>query len=274
MKRSYILLALCFCTLPILAQIKIGGHVLDEQGEPIPFANIVLRDTGSGVPVGTATDMDGKFTLEVPRKGMTVDVSFVGYQDYCFVVEKEMLAMTIHLKPASSVLDETIIVGFATQKKINATGAVKTIGSEALESRPISNAVQGLQGVVAGFNITNDNGGALGEAMAINIRGVGSIGEGSNSAPLILIDGMEGDLSTLNPNDIESVSVLKDGASAAIYGSRAPFGVVLVTTKSGRQGFSVNYRNNTRMQQPVSVPDMVDAYTYALMMNEAYAAAP
>ena len=271
MKRSYILLALCFCTLPILAQIKIGGHVLDEQGEPVPFANIVLRDTGSGVPVGTATDMDGKFTLEVPRKGMTVDVSFVGYQDYSFVVEKEMLAMTIHLKPASSVLDETIIVGFATQKKINATGAVKTIGSEALESRPISNAVQGLQGVVAGFNITNDNGGALGEAMAINIRGVGSIGEGSNSAPLILIDGMEGDLSTLNPNDIESVSVLKDGASAAIYGSRAPFGVVLVTTKSGRQGFSVNYRNNTRMQQPVSVPDMVDAYTYALMMNEAYA---
>jgi len=271
MKRIYSLFALCIlCTLSISAQIKIAGSIYDEHSEPVPFANIVVRDAASDTPVGTTSDMDGKFTMNVPRKGMTVVVSYVGYQDYTFVADKEMLSMKISLKPVASMLDETVIVGFATQKKVNATGSVKTIGNESLENRPLSNAVQGLQGVVAGFNITNDNGGALGEEMAINIRGVGSIGEGSNSAPLILIDGMEGDLSTLNPNDIESISVLKDGASAAIYGSRAPFGVVLVTTKSGRQGFSVNYRNNTRMQQPVSVPDQVDAYTYALMMNEAY----
>lgn len=266
MKRIYSLFALCICTMSVLAQIKVTGNIIDEYGEPVPFANVVIPKS----TIGTATDMNGDFTLEVPEKNMTVVVSYVGYDDYSFVVSQEMLNMKITLKPTSSVLDETVIVGFATQKKINATGAVKTIGDESFENRPLTNALQGLQGVVAGFNITNDNGGALGEEMAINIRGVGSIGEGSNSAPLILIDGMEGDLSTLNPNDIESVSILKDGASAAIYGSRAPFGVVLVTTKSGRKGLNVSYRNNTRLQQPVTVPDMVDGYTFALMMNDAY----
>lgn len=266
MKRIYTLLALSIFSLSVFAQIKIAGGITDELGEPLPFATVSVR----GEAIGTTSDMEGRFTLEIPQKGMTVEVSYVGYRSYTFMADKEMLDLKIVLTSEDSSLEETVIVGFATQKKINATGAVKTIGNESFENRPLSNAVQGLQGVVAGFNITNDNGGALGEEMAINIRGVGSIGEGSSSSPLILIDGMEGDLSTLNPNDIESVSILKDGASAAIYGSRAPFGVVLVTTKAGKKGLKVNYRNNTRFQQPISVPDMVDSYTFALMMNEAY----
>ena len=267
MKRIYALLVLGICSIPIFAQVKITGHVTDDLGESLPFATVAVR----GTTIGTTSDMEGKFILEVPQKGSTVEVSYVGYHTHSFVVDKEMPDLKIALTSAESSLEETVIVGFATQKKINATGAVKTIGNESFENRPLSNAVQGLQGVVAGFNITNDNGGALGQDMSINIRGVGSIGEGSSSSPLILIDGMEGDLSTLNPNDIESVSVLKDGASAAIYGSRAPFGVVLVTTKSGQRGKTkVNYRNNTRFQQPVSVPDQVNSYTFALMMNDAY----
>lgn len=266
MKRLYTLFVLSLCSISIFAQIKITGRVTDNLGEPLSFATIAIRNTSSGA----ITDLEGNFVLEVPQKGVTVDISYIGYKTHSLVVNESMLDLKIVLEDEHNSLEETVIVGFATQKKINATGAVKTIGNESLENRPLSNAVQGLQGVVAGFNITNDNGGALGEDMAINIRGVGSIGEGSNSSPLILIDGMEGDLSTLNPNDIESVSVLKDGASAAIYGSRAPFGVVLVTTKSGRKGLKINYRNNTRFQQPVSVPDMVDSYTFALMMNDAY----
>ncbi len=266
MKRIYTLLALSLSALSILAQINIAGRITDDLGEPLPFATVSVR----GTTIGTTSDMAGHFTLGIPQKGATVEISYVGYKSYTLVVDKEMLNLNISLPAEDSHLEETVIVGFATQKKVNATGAVKTIGNESFENRPISNTLQGLQGVVAGFNITNDNGGALGEDMTINIRGVGSIGEGSNSAPLILIDGMEGDLSTLNPNDIENVSILKDGASAAIYGSRAPFGVVLVTTKSGKKGLKVNYRNNTRFQQPISVPDMVDSYTFAMMMNDAY----
>ena len=267
MKRTYLLLALSLVSMSLLAQIKIGGIINDDLGEPLPFATVAVK----GTTIGTTSDMEGKFTLEVPKKGATVEVSYVGYKSLTFEVSKEMLDLTIALVSDYNNLEETVVVGFATQKKINATGAVKTIGNETFENRPLTNAVQGLQGVVAGFNITNDNGGAPGESMAINIRGVGSIGEGSNSSPLILIDGMEGDLSTLNPNDIESVSILKDGASAAIYGSRAPFGVVLVTTKSGKKGKAkINYRNNTRFQQPVSVPDQVDSYTFAMMINDAY----
>ena len=267
MKRIYSLLALSLVSMSLLAQIKIGGIINDDLGAPLPFATVAIK----GTTIGATSDIEGKFALEVPKKGSIVEVSYVGYKSHTFEVNKEMLNLTITLVSDYNNLEETVVVGFATQKKINATGAVKTIGNETFENRPLTNAVQGLQGVVAGFNITNDNGGAPGESMAINIRGVGSIGEGSNSSPLILIDGMEGDLSTLNPNDIESVSILKDGASAAIYGSRAPFGVVLVTTKSGKKGKAkINYRNNTRFQQPVSVPDQVDSYTFAMMINDAY----
>lgn len=198
-----------------------------------------------------------------------LQISYIGYEE-CEQKVGTKHNLTITLKPIANVLEETVIVGFATQKKINATGAVKTIGDDVLADRPISNAVQGLQGTIAGLNISNDSGGGLGTEMNINIRGIGSIGEGSSSSPLVLIDGMEGDLSTINPNDIENISVLKDGASASIYGSRAPFGVILVTTKSGKKGFSVNYRGNVNVKQPISVPNPVDSYTFALMVNDAY----
>lgn len=248
-----------------LAQVTVSGVVVDESDFALPGASVIVKGEKGGV----ATDIDGKFTLSVPDENSVIVISFIGYTEQEIKVG-DRRQFNIKMEPATQMMDEVVIVGFGTQKKVNATGAVKTIDNKVLESRPISNAVQGLQGAVAGLNITNDQGGGLGQEMQINIRGVGSIGEGSSSAPLVLIDGMEGDLSSINPNDIENISVLKDAAAASIYGSRAPFGVILVTTKSGERGLRINYTGNVRFQQPISVPDMVDSYTYALMVNDAF----
>lgn len=270
MKKYIIVILGCLLSLAPLKgfaqNINVSGVVVDALGEGLPGANVAIKGANAGV----ITDLFGKFKISVPSEKAVLIVSFIGYQPQEVAVGNQR-EFTIKLKDDSKLIDEVVIVGFGSQKKINATGSVKTIDTKSLESRPISNAVQGLQGAVAGLNITNDAGGALGQSMNINIRGVGSIGSGSNSSPLILIDGMEGDLTTLNPNDIENISVLKDASSAAIYGSRAPFGVILVTTKSGTQGkTTVNYTGNLRISQPNLLPDLVDSYTFALMANDSY----
>ena len=266
MKKILLSLLCGLMTLPSLAQITVTGTVYDEYNETVPQAVIRLK---SNPQTATVTDLNGHFSLSVPNQRSVLSISYMGYETQEVSVGARR-QFRITLKPIDNLMDETVVVGFATQKKVNLTGAVKTVGDEVFADRPISNALQGLQGTIGGLNITNDAGGGLGEQMNINIRGIGSIGDGSNSSPLILIDGMEGDLSTINPSDIESISVLKDGASASIYGSRAPFGVILVTTKRGtKKGVNVNYSANLRLQQPVSVPKMVDSYTYALMVNEA-----
>lgn len=151
------------------------------------------------------------------------------------------------------------------------TGAVGMVNSEVLEARPVQNVSQALQGVVPGLNLSvNNGGGALDSEMNINIRGTGTIGDGSGSSPLILIDGIEGSLNTVNPNDIESVSVLKDAASASIYGARAAFGVVLVKTKSGQSGKArVTYSGNVRFSDATNLPEMLDSYTFAQYFNRA-----
>lgn len=145
---------------------------------------------------------------------------------------------TIDLKEDNEMLEEVVVVGFATQKKVNLTGSVGTATAKDIEARPVANAVQALQGVIPGLNISNSgNGGELNATKSIDVRGTGTVGKDasgnafSSGSPLILIDGMEGDLNSINPQDIESISVLKDAAASSIYGSRAPFGVVLVTTK-------------------------------------------
>lgn len=267
MKRVLISILCSVCAVvAAFAQTTVTGVVYEPSGEVAIGATVYEK----GHPTdGLATDIDGRFTLNVTSPTATIVVSYVGMQtqEIALAGRKEI---TVTLKDGNIALDEIVVVGYGTQKKINATGAVKTIDNAVLESRPISNAVQGLQGTIAGLNITNDNGGELGEAMNINIRGVGSIGEGSSSSPLVLIDGMEGDLSSINPNDIANISVLKDAAAASIYGSRAPFGVILVTTKSGEKGCRVSYSGNIRIQQPISVPNVVDAVTYCRMINDAY----
>ena len=269
-KRFYLLVGCLLLATALAAQHTVSGVVLLDDNETAIGANVIEKGNPTN---GTLTNIDGKFTLTVSSRNAHLTVSYIGFQSQDVAVNGKT-NLTIMLKEDSKELDEVIIVGFATQKKINATGAVKTIDDASLKDRPTANAVESLQGVVAGLNISSDAGGAPGSTKNINIRGIGNLGEDSNSSPLILIDGMEGDINTLNPADIENISVLKDAASASVYGSRAPFGVILITTKNGsgaqKRPISVNYSGNVRIQQPVSIPNTVDGLTYAYMLNDAY----
>ena len=268
MKILFIKLFLCglmFCATTVFAQeLKITGVVVDYENIGLPGVNVTLK----GSTVGTITDIDGNFIIKVPSRKSVLTFSFIGYASQEIAVG-DRTSLHIKMTEDSKMIDEVVVVGFGTQKKENLTGAVKSVDVKVLDSRPITSTVSGLQGAVAGLNITNDNGGAPGQKMSMNIRGAGSISAGSSSGPLVLIDGIEGDLSLVNPNDIENISVLKDAAAASIYGSRAPFGVILVTTKTGKKGLSVSYSGNVRMQNPLNTPHMVDSYTHALVSNEA-----
>lgn len=239
----------------------IEGYVLDSKGEPIIGATVLEKGTSNG----TITDLTGKFVLKISQ-GTAIVVSYIGYAS---VELKAMPNMKIQLKEDTELLDEVVVVGFGSQKKVNLTGAVATADSKQLESRPVVNATQALQGLVPGLQITQ-NGGSLGSRPSINVRGATTIGDGSNGNPLILIDGMEGDLNAINPQDIENISVLKDASASSIYGSRAPFGVILVTTKSGKEGrISVNYNTNIRLSAPIKRPKIMDSYTFATYFNDA-----
>lgn len=242
---------------------KITGHVTDENGEPVIGATVKIVGTAQG----TVTDMDGHFTLDAPSKVM-LEISYIGYLSQK-VVATPGKAVKVVLQEDATNLDELVVVGFATQKKVNLTGSVGVATSKDIESRPVTSAVQALQGLVPGLKITTTTG-ELNSTMQINVRGEGTIGDGSSGSPLILIDGMEGNLNTVNPQDIENISVLKDAAASSIYGSRAPFGVILVTTKNGQKGkMQVNYNNSFRISTPINLPDMMDSYTFAVMLNQA-----
>ena len=244
---------------------KVSGVVLDNTGMGIIGANVVVKGTTNG----TVTDFDGNFTLTVPTNA-TLVVTYIGYAHQEFSVAGKS-TFNITLQEDSEMLDEVVVVGFGTQKKVNVTGAVSMVDSEVLESRPVVNVGQALQGVIPGLNLTvNSSGGTLDNQLNVSIRGAGTIGAGSSSSPLVLIDGMEGNMNSINPNDIENISVLKDAASSAIYGSRAAFGVILITTKSGKEGrTNVNYTGNVRFMDALAVPDMLDSYKFAQYFNRA-----
>ena len=208
----------------------VTGNVKDHTGEFLLGVSIVLK----GTSVGTVTDIDGNYSIEVPDDHAILVFSYLGYSTRELSV-KEKNRIDVILIEDTQKLDEVVVVGFGTQKKVNLTGSVGTVNAESLESRPVQNAVQALQGMVPGLQISTTSG-TLDKKMDMNIRGTGTIGEGSESGPLVLIDGMEGDINSINPQDIENISVLKDAAASSIYGSRAPFGVILVTTKRGKSG--------------------------------------
>ena len=244
----------------------IKGVVLDDSTyEPLIGATVVEKDNPTN---GTMTDVDGKFELKVST-GTPIIFNYIGYTPQ--TVEATAASMTIHLKEDSQMLDEIVVVGFGIQKKVNLTGSVGVATAKDLESRPVSNAVLALQGVVPGLNIANSgNGGELNGTKSITIRGAGTIDDASNGSPLILIDGMEGDINTINPQDIDNISVLKDAAASSIYGSRAPFGVILVTTKKGKAGRPViNYNNSFRINTPVMMPKMMSSWEYVNFYDDA-----
>ncbi len=250
----------------LLAQeARLRGRVVDEQGSPIIGATILNKQTNTTVQ----TAENGAFSIAV-QKGQTVQISFLGYASQQIVVQQQT-NLVIQMKKDDAMLDEVVVVGYGTQKKANLTGAVDHIGSEVFEGRSRANASQMLQGAVPNLNISPADGKPT-RSPSFNIRGTTSIGQGGSA--LILIDGVEGDPSTINPNDIESVSVLKDASSAAIYGSRGTFGVVLITTKRAKDGkSSINYSGSVGSQQPTTLPNFVnDGYTFAERFYEAYTA--
>ena len=239
----------------------VTGLVVDAQGEPVIGASVIEK----GTTVGTITNLDGKFTLNV-KPGATLRISFVGYQTLEIKATK---SMKVVLKEDSEMLSEVVVVGYGTQKKANLTGAVATVDvNKTLDSRPIADIGRGLQGAVAGVNITLPSG-EIGSDPLIKIRGqIGSI-EGKNT-PLILLDNVEiPSIQMVNPDDVQSISVLKDAASSSIYGSKAAFGVILITTKSGAQSnnkFEVSYSNNFSWQNPAKSIEIggIEALQYTL----------
>ena len=245
------------------------GTVVDSNGEPVVGASVFA--VSNGHKKGSVTDLDGNFEIDGIASGSSLTISYVGYKTQQVTWNGKDLKVT--LQESSEMLDNVVVVGYGTQKKVNLTGAVSVVNSKSLESRPVMSVAQALQGEVPGLNFSVGNaGGSLKSRMGLNIRGIGTIGEGSNAAPLVLIDGSEGDLYSISPNDIESISVLKDASSSAIYGSRAAFGVILVTTKSGKEGrTNVSYNGNVRFSTATQIPEMPNSYDFARYWNDAAA---
>lgn len=241
----------------------INGKVRDANGEPIIGATVKVE----GTTKAAITDLNGNFTLANVSKGNLI-VSYIGCKTLTIPVDGRS-SVDVILKEDDKTLNEVVVVGFGTQKKVDLTGAVSVVKGDELASRPVANATQALQGVVPGLQIASSSG-TLDATPNINVRGTGTIGEGSSGSPLILIDGMEGDLNTINPQDIESISVLKDAAASSIYGSRAPFGVILVTTKSGGSGkITVNYNNSFQFSSLIREKHMMNSVDFAAWMNDA-----
>ncbi len=229
--------------------VTISGTVRDQNGEPIPGATISVP----GTTIGTATDMDGRYSITVPE-GVNLVFSFIGFESQTITLGNQRI-IDITLVESTAALDEVVVVGYGTQQKVNLTGAVGVATSERLQNRPIANVAEGLQGVIPNLNIAPRNGDPS-QSPAFNVRGFQSINGGS---PLVLVDNVPMDLNRINPNDIESVSVLKDAAAAAVYGARAAFGVILVTTKSGKAGkVSVSLNSQFSLAKPIFNMDPVN----------------
>jgi TonB-linked SusC/RagA family outer membrane protein len=250
-----------FSAIKLVAQEKeVSGQVVDEQGIGLSGANIMQKGTKNGV----TADFDGNFTIELQAGSDVLVVSYLGFK----IVEKSAGSdntIKIILQEDTESLNEVVVVGYGTQKKVNLTGAIDVATAEQLENRPIANVGEGLQGVIPNLNVTVTSGDPT-DAPNFNIRGFESINGGS---PLILVDGVPMDLNRINPDNIASLTVLKDGAASAIYGARAAFGVILVETKKGKKGINVKLNTQLSWNKPIFNLDPIeDGYVYALERNK------
>ena len=248
-----------------MQSISVTVTVVDTKGEPIIGANVIEKGTTNG----GITDLDGVSKLNV-KPGAILQVSFVGYTTQ---EVKATSVMKVVLKDDTELLDEVVVVGYGAQKKVNLTGAVANVDvQEAIASRPVTDIAKALQGITPGLSITTNVGG-IGVDSNIKLRGAtGSLSATEGTSPLILVDNVEvPSLSLVNPDDIASISVLKDAASASIYGSRAANGVILVTTKRGgsQDKFSISYKGYFGFQGATMLPQKVDALEYMQLENVA-----
>lgn len=243
-------------------KIGVSGKVKDTSGEPLVGATVIIH----GTTVGTSTDLDGNFSLEASEDDL-LDVLMIGFRSLSL---KAARRLDVILEDDSTELEELVVVGYGSQKKVNLTGSVESLGGEKMENIPMPSLSRGLQGMIPSLNIDMTDGKPI-RSSEYNVRGTTSIGAGGGST-LIMIDGAPGDPDLLNPSDIESVTVLKDAASAAIYGARGPFGVVLITTKNPSAGkTSVTYSGNVSFYTQTQHNDYIwDGYIWAKTFVEAY----
>lgn len=250
-------------TFTVLQQQKeVKGNVSDINGEAIIGASVMVKGSANG----TITDMDGYFQLRELNTGDVIVISYVGYvtQEIKYVGQA---ALSVKLKEDTETLEEVVVVGYGTQKKANLTGSVANVDNKLLENRPMTSVSAGLQGLLPGVTVTQGSGQPGADSGTIRIRGVGSL---NNSNPMIIIDGIEGSMDNLDANDIASISVLKDAASASIYGSKAANGVLLITTKRGKEGkATVNYSGNFGWASAANLPAWCNSAELAGLLNQA-----
>jgi len=275
-----LILGACLGIQPLHAQVaassgSVTGIVRNEKGDALGGVTVVATSTANGFKAGTTTDTGGVFTFtRLPAMGKyTFSFSSVGFEpqtlsDYS-IKGNGAISILVKMKPQAGALNEVVVVGYGTQKKANITGAVSQVSGEVLDRRSIPNLAQGLQGEIPNLNLLPGDGKPVTSAV-FNIRGATSIGQGGNA--LVLIDGIVADPALLNPNDVASITVLKDASSSAIYGARAAFGVVLITTKEPLKGkTTVTYSSNYSFKSPTTVPKVVsNGYQYALHFDSAY----
>lgn len=239
----------------------VSGVVTDTNNEPIIGANIIVK----GTTVGSITDLDGKFMLEV-KNGDILQVSFIGYLTQEIPYTGQAM-LNVNLVEDTQKLEEVVVVGYGVQKKLNMSGAVAQVDSKVLENRPVQNVSSALQGIMPGVTVTSGQGRPGQDGATIRVRGVGTL---NTADPYILVDGVEtGTMNSVDPNDIESISVLKDAASAAIYGSKASNGVILITTKRGKSGKPrISYNGYVGVQRATEMIDRMSSYDYARLYNQ------
>ncbi len=269
MQKQYTLLLLCLlCVGSLAAQIKVTGTVVDPLREESLIGVTVLE---KGTTNGTATDLDGNYEITVSSEDAVLTFTYTGYAAQEIRVGSQT-QINVELGENVEVLDEIVVIGYGVQKKSVVTGAISKVSADDLEDQPVTRLEQGLQGRSAGVRVTQSSG-QPGAASTVRIRGTATIG---NSDPLYIVDGVqiEGGIDFLNPNDIESIEVLKGAAAAAIYGARAGNGVILVTTKTGKAGkMVVNYNGFYGLQNPWRKLNLLNAEEYAILSNEASIAA-
>lgn len=258
---------LCLCVSTAFGQAQVEGTVSDSaDASPLPGVNIVVK----GTTQGTATDGDGAYQLAVPSPSDTLVFSFVGYETKEVPIQGRQ-QINVMLVPSTLVGEELVVVGYGTQQEETVSGAVTTVDAQTIEEMNPATPTQALQGALAGAAILDQGGAPGAEQIIWRIRGHTTIGDESRRQPLVLINGIEGSLSDVNPNDIESVSVLKDASATAIYGSRAANGVVLVETKGARAGeFSVSYDSYVGLDRASEQPELLGTMETLEIINQAY----
>ena len=236
--------------------ITITGKVTDLLNEPIIGANVIEKGTTNG----TVTDMNGLFTLSTPPNA-TISFSYIGYISTEVAVNNRT-ELSIKLKEDQTILNEVVVVGYGTQKKVNLTGSVSSVTSEDLANKPVTMTSQAIAGLAPGLSVLQ-NSGRPGTGANIKIRGTGTFSSAGNN-PLVLIDGLAANIDDVSPEDIQSISFLKDAASASIYGNRAANGVILIETKKGSAGkTTISYNNSFGWQKPTELPDFLPSWEYA-----------